>query len=636
MYNEDKKWFSQTLLYYEDHLYQTDGKLRVAISTNSSDDKNFNPPAFNISVSHNYQKSCNLNIQQATDLVMAINKAKQANFQDIEILRRISKNLEMSITFKTDANNYIVTELILRSSSTDFTKIIIPMDLFMILGKRLINFVNNFDQLCYKLLMQNINGEYGEIMRQLPGMIRGISSQIIPGQISDSGAVDHEHPDEDVPAAATIEELDTFLGPDLGNIKVPEIEDDKIKPDKETFSEAKSDFVEKILENDLYNLENILVNIEGDVSPVNVLNQYLIDNIGKDMTYLPGLEGDQLKSTMYISKLLCSLITGAHIKFENPIPTSTPILKYKITKDDVIKDENLDLAYDLLLFFAYVRNVRNRMSDKGSDFIVNRANFYLQMRCFMDVFCFTFLEKTDKSQLRSIIGNRFKYYDSIGVFDYYKDKLKTLNCADVTVMDIDTFVDEACDKIIGKGLFITDQHDKMVETNSFRIPSRNNFTLEQITNEVIPLEVDEKMGLDITGKEVSTEVKNWFSKKSTPDVKKTTKVKTTNIMRFATHFRNEIPEQHREKFLEWLKSLGDNDFVFKDCPFPLAEFGGNIIKGLYLWKPFEEIKLLQNYKYFWSQFEGCLLDKSHILALDETVSDEKTEEWSSAFDNITF
>ena len=122
--------------------------------------------------------------------------------------------------------------------------------------------------------------------------------------------------------------------------------------------------------------------------------------------------------------MLCSLITGAHIKFENPIPTSTPILKYKITKTDSIKDENMDLAYDLLLFFAYTRNLRNRMSDKGSDFIVNRSNFYLQMRCFMDVFCFTFLEKSDKSQLRSIVGNRYKYYDSIGVFDEYKELLK--------------------------------------------------------------------------------------------------------------------------------------------------------------------------------------------------------------------
>jgi len=53
MYSENKKWFSQTILYYEDHKYQTEGKMRIAISTNTSDGLNFNPPQFNISISHN-------------------------------------------------------------------------------------------------------------------------------------------------------------------------------------------------------------------------------------------------------------------------------------------------------------------------------------------------------------------------------------------------------------------------------------------------------------------------------------------------------------------------------------------------------------------------------------------------------
>jgi hypothetical protein len=633
MYNEDKKWFSQTLLYYEDHLYQTDGKLRIGISTNSSDDKNFNPPAFNISLSHNYQKSCNLNIQQATDLTTAILKAKEVQFNNIEILRRISKNLELSIQFKTDQNELPVVEIILRSSNTDFTKIIIPIDVFMIFAKRLAYFVNNFDELCYQLLMKNIDGEYREIIRQLPGLIRGISSQIISGQIPEARAADPEAVEE-APAAATIAELDNFLGPNLSNVVVPELESGKVEVAKETFSEVKSEFVEKILEGKLETLENILVNIQGDVNPVMMLNDYFISGIGKDITYLPDLEGDELKSSLYISKLLCSLITSAHIKFESPIPTSTPILKYKVK---TVKDENLDLSYDLLLIFAYIRNLRNRMSDKSNDFISNKSNFYLQLRCFLDVFCFSFLEKSDKNQLRSIISNRYKYYDSIGFFDHYKDLLKKHNCTDITIIDIDTFINEACEKVIGKSMYITEQHDSLVESNSFRIPSRNNFTLEQIVNEVIPLEVDEKMGVDITNtKNTSPEVLNWFVGQKTPTVKKETKEKSSNIIRFATHYRNEIPEQHREKFIEWLKSEEDKNFSFSDCPFPLVEFGGNIIKGLYLWKPVDTPKILINYKYFYTQFEECILDKSHILALDEKVEEKKTDEWSNAFDNISF
>jgi hypothetical protein len=624
-------------LYYEDNLYQTDGKLRIAISTNSSDDKNFNPPAFNISVSHNYQKSCNLNIQQATDLVQGFKKVlTNAAVEDAEIVRRISKNLELTFYFKLDQNQLPVVEIILRSSSTDFTKIIIPIDVFSVLAHRLKNFVNNFDQLCYQLLMKNIDGEYGEIIRQLPGLIRGISSQIIPAQIPEAGVVESEA-GEEAPAAATIAELDNFLGPDLSNVNVPELESKQVKGEENVFSEVKSEFVEKIIEGKLENLENILVNIEADRQPIQVLNDYFIEGIGKDITYLPDLKDDELKSSLYISKLLYSLITQSHIKNSSPIPTSTPILKYKVK---TIKDENLELAYDLLLIFAYTRNLRNRMSDKSSDFIVNKSNFYLQMRCYLDVFCFSFLEKSNKTQLSSVINNRYKYYDSIGVFDYYKDLLKKHNCSDINAIDIDTFVDEVCEKVIGKSMYITEQHDNLVETNSFRLPSKNNFTLEQITNEVIPLEVGEKMGVTIQDPEAvkyaSAEVINWFSDQGEPKVTKTKKEKTSNIIRFVTHYRNEIPEQHREGFLEWLKSEVDKNFSFSDCEFPLAEFGGNVIKGLYLWKPLDDGKLLTNYKYFWTQFEDCMLDKNHILALDEKVEDEKSDEWSNAFDNITF
>jgi hypothetical protein len=637
MYSENKKWFSQTLLYYEDHKYQTEGKLRIAISTNTSDGLNFNPPQFNISISHNYQKSCNLQIQQAMDLFDAIKEALkqvETSTSPIEILRRITKNVELSIIFKKDLNDMEVVEISLRSNSTDFTKIIITTDIFSAFAHRLKNFVNNYDNLCYQLLMKSIDGENVNILQQLPGLIRGISSQIIPSKIPDAGATVPEQA-EPVASQPTIEEFDKFLGNDLENVKVPELESHQIKEEKSSVYEVKSDFVEIVLQNRLLNLENILTSVDGSKMPVSDLNQEFKSIIGKEVSYLPGLEGDELKSTYYLSKLLCSIITQAHIKFNSAIPTSTPILKYKV-KD--YKDENLELAYDLLLFFAYVRTLRNRMSDKTNDFIINKSRFYLQMRCYLDVFCFSFIEKTNKDQLRSIILNRYKHYEKIGVFDDYKTILQTHNCPQIKEYDIDSFISEACEKVIGKTMYITEQHDTLVSTNSFRIPSSNNFTLEQITNEVVPLEVEEKMGVELKNANVtniSPEVVNWFMGKQ-PKVKKETKEKTSNIVRFITHFRNEIPEQYRDDFIDWIKAVENMNFSFDDSEYPLAEFGGNIIKGLYLWKPDDDEKLAKNYKYFWSKYEDCILSKSDIFALGEKVDDKKADDWSSAFDGISF
>lgn len=632
MYNNSKKWFSQTLLYYEDILYQTDGKLRIGISTNTSDDINFNPPQFNISVSHNFQKSCNLNITQAMDLLNVFKVVlKEQHFNNEEILRKIHKNIELSIIFKLDQNNNQVVQIIIRSNSTDFTKIIVPSDVFSTIAHRLKSFVNDYDQLCYQLLMKNIDNEYRQIITQIPGLIRGISSQIIPVENPDSGASESQVVRQ-APAEQTINDLDKFLGENLENIVVPELESSYVKEEKPTFHEVKSDFVEKVLGGNLLNLENILVGVDSSPSPVMDLNTEFISYIGKDISYLPGVSESDLKSLAYISKLLCSLITQSYVKFESPIPTSTPILKYKVNE---FTDENLELSYDLLLFFAFTRAIRNRLSDKHTDFIINKSRFYLQLRCYLDVFCFSFLEKADKNQLRSIITNRYKYYDSIGVFDVYKELLVKNNCVEVKYYDIDIFVTEAADKVIGKTMNIDEQQMSLVQSNSFRLPSNNNFTLEQIINEIVPLELDEKMGIDISNKDVSKEIMNWFTSDK-PKVTKITKEKTSNIVRFATHYRNEIPEQHRDEFLVWLKTVADVDFKIDDCKFPLKEFGDNIIKGLYIWKPEDDIKLNNSYKYFWTKFEDCMLDKSHIFAIGETTENEQSVEWANSFDDISF
>lgn len=638
MYNESKKWFSQILMYYEDKIYQTDGKLRVGISTNTSDDMNFNPPLFNISVSHNFQKSCNLKIEQAMDLVSAFKQfMAQPDFNDTEILRRIHKSLELSLKFKMDQSGNPVVEIILRSSSTDFSKIIVPANVFQTLAHRLKNFVNNYDQLCYQLLMKNIDGEYRSIINQIPGLIRGISSQIMPVKNLDSGAVAQEAVEEEsepAPVEQTIEELDKFLGDDMSNVKVSEIEEKKIETEKKSMFEIQSDFVEKVLHGRLDSLENILVTVDGSKTPVLEFKETLNEMIGKDYNYLPGMSEEDLKSTLYLSKTLCSIITHSHINFDTAIPPSTPILLYKV-KD--YKDENLDLAYDLLLCFAYTRALRNRLNEKTPDFITNRSRFYLQMRLYLDVFCYSFLEKVDKNKLRSIIANRYKYFDSIGFFESYKQTLTKHRCIPITSNDIDDFITEACDKVIGKAMYISNQQDFMVENNSFKLPSSNNFTLEQITNEIIPLEIDEKIGTDIKKVGyVSKEIYNWFVNESKPKVNKITKEKTSNIVRFITHYRNEIPEKYRSDFLTWLKAVEDMDFEFDGCEFPLAEFGTNVIKGLYLWKPSEDEKITKSYKYFWSKYEDCMLDKTHILALDQQEDSKDSDEWANTFDNISF
>jgi len=93
MYNNDNtKWFSQTLLTYKDRNYGTDGYLRLSMSTNTEDYKFFNPPVINISISNNYQKSYNINIQHAKDLVKTFKTVMtQSNGNNSEIQRKYQR-----------------------------------------------------------------------------------------------------------------------------------------------------------------------------------------------------------------------------------------------------------------------------------------------------------------------------------------------------------------------------------------------------------------------------------------------------------------------------------------------------------------------------------------------------------------
>jgi len=87
--------------------------------------------------------------------------------------------------------------------------------------------------LCNKLLVQSIQNESTQIIHQLPNLIKGISSQIvsqIPAQDeADENLVSVEIVEESMKTEATIADLDKFIGEDMKNISVPELEKEEKK-----------------------------------------------------------------------------------------------------------------------------------------------------------------------------------------------------------------------------------------------------------------------------------------------------------------------------------------------------------------------------------------------------------------------
>jgi hypothetical protein len=246
---------------------------------------------------------------------------------------------------------------------------------------------------------------------------------------------------------------------------------------------------------------------------------------------------------------------------------------------------------------------------------------YLQYRCFLDPLIFSFIEHVPSETLESIIVSRYKYYDEkLKVFSRYTTLLNDSGCSNIKSNDIASYVREVQEKVIGNTPYISELHASF---DVAKLPAKNQFSLEQIINEVIPLELAEKQGKNIKDQvvvdeikkknEISDEILAFFLKKA-PKTEKVKIEKETNLERFVRSYRDGIPEKHREEFQTYVKDIGNNNFDFNNCSFPLDEFGEEIIQGLYNWKPKDNIKLSQNYKAFFEIFEEEIMTKDSILS----------------------
>ena len=643
--SDQTKWFSQTLLTFKDKQFATDGYLRVAISTNTEEYKFFNPPMFNISISNanNYQKTSNLNIQNAEDLVESFQKViASLNGDDAVVEKHYNKKAKLYFKFSVDpATQTRVITIEIFSNDSDAVKVIIPAKpTFQSLGKRLKYFVENYDTLCMNLLQNAISYESTQIIQQLPGLIKGISSQITEqDNIPDSRAPVPEAAEVEV-ADTTNYDFDKFLGDDMENVKIPEIEDGGIIEQKqaEPAVTIESPFMEKVLKNDLLNLESKLTSFAVSENPVLDLAEDLRKQMGFDV--LAGINEDDKKSLSYISKLMTDYNAKAYTINNTPVPDKTPTLKFK--GKDV--EENIELAKDLLTIIGFMRILRRRLETKFDNAYDSKALVYIYLRFIMDGYCFSFLQNFTNTEIKSAISNRFKYFNEIGVFDAYHKIIESNNCSPIQLSDLEAFAEEVYDSIV-KTPMIDEVHEMLHSGGSLKLPSKNTFNLEQIIKEFVVLEVNQMMGFDFKEKTaveklkesgISDQMLKFFvgSKK----VQKSGGIKTkkiTPLQRVVEKFKQDIPEKYREEVIEHVTKLQHDKFDFKSCAWPLEEFDSRVVIALYVWDIEADVDMKTNFQHFMSLVESEQMTKDDIIIASKETP-KKEEETTFGFEDINF
>lgn len=660
--NEERIYFNQNFINYRDKIYNSGGTFEISISNNTVDYKNFSSPNLLISIigENKLRRMCSLNYTDTIDLYNSIKEIIQ-NIENIYNTQRnnvinkkyqFDRNLKFEFIYIKDINERVVSVSIIHNTS-DFAKVVIPYSVFCSFAIGILKyFVNEYVNVTFSLSTRNLLTEIldqNKLIRNgimiLPSSISQIDNKINGGESTQVAAQAFEN-DSD-PSCGTAERIsdvlddfEKFLGKDMENIVVEDLTSKAVLEEKKNNNEITSRFVTKTLTNDLEVFESMLAACVSRPDPMISLFEGFRRsmNLSDSFNFLPMISKENLKSLLYVSKFNHDFFVNSAINENKAIPSGFQILKYKVEDFEKIDFLNVQLAYDILLISGFMKIFRSRMESRVQDIDKNGSLFYLRIRTFLDPLVYSFLDEKKGKIITTNICNNFEKYETLQFFNHYQKILSENGFTTINVNDIREFCNEVNDKVLTKGILdinINDRHENMFKNGTLRINIDNKLSIEQILNQLLPLEILEKSGVDLNeGSEKLTKAIEIYSiEKDVLDIflrkDKEEKVKISNISKTVKFYNNEIPDGYREEFFKFIDDLKESNFDFQNSSFPVEELGENIIKSLYVWNESDNKKEpLSNYR---AKLEECLLTKELILAkyLNSKIEEkEENVEWN--------
>jgi len=651
MYDENLEWFSQKLFRCKDSEFNTNVSMNISFSSSTSDYINFSPPLIGIQLLNNTtknMKNASLSYYHLYDLVEGVNETmKNENLfeSNLVLVKNVIKNRYIKITFTQTPSKINVVVFGIFYTDTDYTYIVLHDVMFRSVMSIFNNYISNYISITNSVGLRQIQSknilELNNIknaIHSLPSSINNSHPQLTKSNVS----IDIEkYKIIDGVDDSLHKEFDEFIGGnEMVNIPVEKIieETGGLLKDKENVNEISSDIFIKILDSDIANIEPIIDAISIVENPIKGFEDFIIEKLELDSRLTPSINDIEFKTASYLSKLVYTTHLQQYlIKSESITSEILPMLYEESNRNE----KTLNIVYDLFLIMSYIKLLKDKLVNFTNDNYDNKSVLYLSLRCFTDIILFSNLVNVDDNEIIiTNISSRFEYFRSKGMFDSYDNILSESDLPEITKFDVINF-----SKLVLKAIKGFQKIEEIgryyFEVGSSKIEASNNFSLEQILNEIVPLEVHESLYnkafdseetinklLDI---ECSKEVVDLFLIKKEIEVriKKEKPKGPSNIYRYINHYNKQIPENVREEFLKYVEdNLNDISFNFKSTKFKLEQFGKEIIIALNVWDP-ENNKLIKNsYKDFYLRIENSCLDVNLFLsgiATDE--SKVEIEDW---------
>lgn len=642
--NEEKIWFNQSLLYHRDSTFNTNSSVDVSIFLSTSDYRSYSPLMLKISITDvttRQSRFCSLSFSNAMELIACLKNATEDLPKKIDSMDKVSvqkKMYDKVLGFEFGKVSGQIVSTITISQNGDIGTIIVPYSIFNAFGILTRSYVNDFIKLNIDFVNRSVLIDILDQSKITKDLLKTLPSSI-ERQVN-IPAVKEFVPEELVETVEQIEDeindFDKFLNDNIDNVVIPEIErleKEITNGDKEVkvVTESINSFMEDVLTLDLSKFENLITSASTTANPIKTLTDAFMSKmkVEDNFSFFPGLSDEDHKSIIYMSKSVFTYFFQRYVRGNISIPSSVPVIKYKIDKDVKVSETNISLAYDLLLISSYIRCFRNKISSREFDSSKNKSVFYLGIRSFVDPLVFGIMERNDIEISKRCIIDRFKTYCEKGFFKNYDSLLDSYNLQPISENEFNLVINEMAEKVIGKTAFINELHKKYNGNNFLKLPYNNKLSLEQIIEEAIPLQINiynkvndvndiDEVNNMIVKSGFSTEVISEFVPKS--EVKRE---KIPNLVRSVTFYNKDIPERFKENFIEYLSTLKDN-FDFNSSDFPVEEIGENILKVLYVWN---ESGKNDTYTDFMLKIEECPMDKTLILAKYKAKEEVKSEEW---------
>jgi len=525
--NEDYIWFNQKYFFHKDKTFNPNGgSLEIATTCNSKGDlQSFSPPTLSLSVfNEGLRYSINLKYQDVIDLLNSIETVQQ----NIDAIYNENKKIEINkiyngknlrISFKkSETTGARAVRIAVLNNSTDYGTVIVSYSIiFSSIVELLKTFKKEYIKISFDISNRAMMSYMLDEIRSIKEAVKIIPTSIVPNTSNKiQETIDALKDENDNPIKNELQEgFDKYLKENMDTTEIPKLDEivgDEYKVEK--VEKTGSILVDEILKNDIRVLDSLLTSVGTNENPIEKVIETFKNYY--DIELLPGISDDEFKSSIYYSKLFFTTSIQNYMRNNIPIPASIPVIKYQSINCD---SKNIDLSYDLLTISIYTRLVKEKLQSRIEDATINKSILYLSLRNFTDIFTFSFLDEIEISQITNCILERFSNFSKSGFFNSFDELLGNYSLQKVVVQDIKNFLRNILDKIIGKDkvVYISELQEKNYMDGKVKLHPKNNLTEKQIVNELVKIEVNDKLNILDTSTKLSKEVQEIFEKSSGPN-----------------------------------------------------------------------------------------------------------------------